>query len=295
MDDDGGMDAGLAREMWHRLEAINAVTYFAPECRDAPERLGLAGFWMGYFGCRAAPLGPVGPGVVEATFLNFHPDRVRRAIPDAWGRAEPGALVAARAEAAGSALRRLLGGFDAERLAQEVLGPLARAVERAPSAGRPLFAANRDVDDADDGVARLWQAATTLREHRGDGHVALLTAAGLDGCEAHALVASCEGTPPELYLRSRGWSADDWAAAIERLATRGLVTGDGVATPVGRALRDEIERRTDELAVDAYGPLGEPGVTQLLDVLTPPARRVAASGEIMFPNPMGLPRLHFEN
>src|SRR6516165_10171203 len=106
MDDDGGMDAGLAREMWHRLEVINAVTYFAPECRDAPERLGLAGFWMGYFGCRAAPLGPVGPGVVEATFFNFHPDRVRRAIPDAWGRAEPGALVAARAEAAGSALRR---------------------------------------------------------------------------------------------------------------------------------------------------------------------------------------------
>jgi hypothetical protein len=295
MDDDVGMDARVARDLWHRLEAINAVTYFAPECRDAPERLGLAGFWMGYFGCRAAPLGLVGTGVVEATFFNFHPDRVRRAIPEAWDRAEPAAIIAARADAAATALRRLLGGSDAERLAQEVLGPLARSIERAPSAGRPLFAANCDVANPSDAVAALWQAATTLREHRGDGHVALLTAAGLDGCEAHALFASCEGTDPELYLRSRGWSADDWAAAIERLATRGLVTGDGVATPVGRDLREEIERRTDELAVDAYEQLGEPGVTRLLDALTPPASRIATSGEIMFPNPMGLPALPAEN
>ena len=42
----------------------------------------------------------------------------------------------------------------------------------------------------DDGaLARLWQAATILREHRGDGHFAALTAAGTDGCEV--LVLRC--------------------------------------------------------------------------------------------------------
>jgi len=30
------MDPAIAREMWHRLEAVNAVTYFSPECREAP-------------------------------------------------------------------------------------------------------------------------------------------------------------------------------------------------------------------------------------------------------------------
>lgn len=49
-------------------------------------------------------------------------------------------------------------------------------------------------------MAALWQVATTLREHRGDGHVALLAGAALAGCEAHILFAACEGAPVELYL-----------------------------------------------------------------------------------------------
>src|SRR5262245_29377112 len=102
------MEAAVAREVWHRLEALNAVTYFSPECRAAPEQLGLTGFWMGYFACRAAPMGPVGPAVVEATFFNFHPRRVQRAIPEAWARAEPETVLDARAVAAATALRRPL-------------------------------------------------------------------------------------------------------------------------------------------------------------------------------------------
>ena len=77
------------RRAWLALEAVHAVTYFAPESRAALADLGLRGFWMGYFAGRAAPLGPVGPGVVEATFFNFHPAMVRRAIPDAWTFASP--------------------------------------------------------------------------------------------------------------------------------------------------------------------------------------------------------------
>ena len=34
---------------------------------------------------------------------------------------------------------------------------------------------------------------TVLREHRGDGHVAALVAAGLDGCEALMLRAGMDG------------------------------------------------------------------------------------------------------
>lgn len=284
------MDPTFARALWHRLEAINAVTYFAPECREAPARLGLAGFWMGYFACRAAPLGPVGPGVVEATFYNFHPRRVRRAIPDAWARATPEAILDLRSAAAASALRRLLPDGAADELADRVVPRLAAVGEAADPAGRPLFAANRDVARHADPVADLWQLATTLREHRGDGHVALLAGAGLDGCEVHVLVAATEGTDPELFVTSRGWTADDWGAARERLAARGLVAEDGTATESGRVLRADIEQRTDELAARPYTGLAADEFDALLAALGPAATRIADAGEIAFPNPMGLPR-----
>jgi hypothetical protein len=284
------VDSTLARTAWHHLEALNAVTYFAAECREAPARLGLKGFWMGYFACRAAPLGPVGPGVVEATFYNFHPARVRRALPDAWAYATPAVVLDTRAAAAAAALRRLLPDGEAERLAAATVALLAAAVDGAEVAGRPLFAANREVPRPDDSVADLWQLATTLREHRGDGHVALLTGAGLDGCEVHVLVAACEGTDPDLFLLSRGWSRDEWGGAQERLAARGLVTVDGSVTAAGQALRGEIERRTDELAIVPYAGLGAGEVERLVGMLGPAAGRVATAGEVNYPNPMGLPR-----
>jgi hypothetical protein len=283
------VDPSLARVLWHRLETLNAVAYFSPECREAPEALGLKGFWMGYFAFRAAPMGPVPAGVIEATFANFHPGRVRRAIPDAWAITTPGAALEARAAAAGAALRRLLGDGPAEALAAAVSTALATAVDAADPLGRPLFAANRDVARPPDPVGAMWQLATTLREHRGDAHVALLAAAGLDGCEAHVVFAADEGHPAEMYQQSRGWSADDWAAAVARLAARGVLDGDGRLTEAGAATRAHVERRTDELAIAPYETLGDAGVAELLAHLAPAAERVAASGEIRYPNPMNLP------
>ncbi len=283
------MDPALARSLWHHLETVNAVTYFSPECREAPARLGLKGFWMGYVACRAAPLGPVAPGLVEAAFFSFHRDRVRRALPDAWSLAHPDDVVAARANSAAAALRRLLGGDAAEQLARQVLPTARDAIARADPGGRILFAANRDVVASGDPVAELWQATTTLREHRGDGHVALLVAAGLDGCEAHALVVASEGGSPELYRQSRGWSEADWQEARVRLVDRGLLTGDGDATGPGRPLRADLERRTDQLAARPYAALGPERVAELIEALGPARRRITAAGEIAFPNPMGLP------
>jgi hypothetical protein len=81
--------SGIAREMWRALETLHMTVYFAPEPRDAYRRAGLRGGWMGYFASRSAAMGPVPAEVVMATFYNFHPRMVRRAIPDAWGFAPP--------------------------------------------------------------------------------------------------------------------------------------------------------------------------------------------------------------
>ena len=75
--------------MWWATEPYHAVVYFAPETRDVCTAIGLKGFWMGYFAGRAAPMGPVTPAVVHATFFNFAPGMVARAIPDAWAIAAP--------------------------------------------------------------------------------------------------------------------------------------------------------------------------------------------------------------
>lgn len=278
-----------ARTLWWLLEHLHAVTYFDPGCREAASQAGLRGFWMGYFGCRAAPMGAVGPGLVEAAFFNFSPAMVRRAIPDAWGFCAPAALVEVRRRAAAAALRRLVPGVEA--VADAARSLLDAAVRDAPGSGRPLFCANRDLPAAGDAVERLWQAATTLREHRGDGHVAALTAAGLSGCEPHLLAAGAEPAKAEVIRESRGWSPEAWADAAHRLRRRGLLDDSGARTDEGHALLAEVERVTDTLAAAAYDGIGVAGVAELTALLAEPSRAVSASGAVPYPNPIGLPPL----
>lgn len=285
------MEPGRSRSLWHLLEPIHAVTYFAPESRDAASSLGLVGFWMGYFAFRSAPMGRIGSELVGATFFNFHPDRVRRAIPAAWSHAAPPSIIEARSTAAAATLRRLLGDRTAETLARRVVPRLDQALADLPGAGRPLFSANRGlgVSSSNDPVGSLWQAATTVREHRGDGHVAALLTSGLDGCTAHVLLAAERGLDPELFLQSRGWTKTDWDHGVNRLAARGLLDPDGTITTAGRELRAAVEGHTDELSASLTRSLGEKWTSQLRDDLTPAVAGVIGSGSIPFPNPMGLP------
>lgn len=166
----------LARRLFDRFEPVHAPTYFAPEARTALDDLGFRGFWMGYFAARSAPLSQVAPEVVAATFYNFSPPRITNALPAAWEIASPQTALQTREAAAAAALRRY--GVDDEnaRVAAELAG---RAARSAPLDGRPLFAANRALPWPTDPVAALWHATTLLREHRGDGHVAVLVERGV--------------------------------------------------------------------------------------------------------------------
>jgi hypothetical protein len=245
---------------------------------------------MGYFGFRAAPLGAVGAGAVEAVFANFAPRRVRRAVPDAWSFATPADCVEARRTSAVAALERVAGP-QLEATAPVVVDRLAAIVEAADHLGRPLFAANRDLGLPDDPAGALWQLATSLREQRGDGHVATQAAAGLDPVEMHLIYALGSGFPGEVLQQSRDWTDDEWAAGVERLVARGLLLDAFAATEAGHALHRHIEDTTDELAMRSLvGGLGDAdAVLALADDLTPLAQAVSASGVLPFPNPIGLP------
>ena len=259
--------------------------------RDA----GLRGFWMGYFAARFAPLGRVGPGPVHAACFNFAPMMVARAVPACWDLVAPGTLCRVRAIAAAEALSELCR-VEARSALVGALGPLRHAVERADVVGRPLAAPNRSLWPAiapalgTGGLGEAWQACTTLREHRGDGHVAALLAAGLRGIEAHLLAAGTKGIPPEVLRDNRGWSEAEWDEAAAGLTARGLLHGDGRATDSGRTLHAEIEDRTDRLAEHAFAELSGGALADLHGALLACAADVVASGVLPYPNPIGVPR-----
>lgn len=278
-----------ARRMWPAFETYHAHVYFVPEAAEAYRNVGLKGGWMGYFASRSAALGAASPELVTAIFFNFHPTMVARALPDAWALASPADVRAARLQTVDVALRRLIPehvGSPAEAEAAE----LAReATEATALSGRPLFAALRSLPWPDEPHLVLWHACTMLREHRGDGHVAALTAAGLDGCEAHVTVAATGAVPRETLQANRKWSDEEWTEAEARLKDRGWLDPAGALTDLGRAGRDDVEAHTDDAAEAPWRALGPERTERLLELLTPMARAINAAGGVPVPNPVGVP------
>jgi len=275
--------------MWPAFETYHAHIYFVPEAAEAYRRLGLKGGWMGYFASRAAALGAASAELVTAVFFNFHPAMVARALPDAWELAPPEDVVAARLETADVALRRLIPDHIGSPAEAEAAALAREAVEAPALSGRPLFAALRSLPWPDQPHLVLWHACTLLREHRGDGHVASLTAAGLDGCEAHVTLVATGSVPRDTLQSNRKWSDEEWKAAEDRLRARGWLDAAGRLTDAGRAGRAEVEARTDKLAEEPWRALGPERTERLLELLTPMARAINAAGGVPVPNPVGVP------
>lgn len=91
------IELSRVRQLWHLLEPLHAVVYFAPEAFEEASRLGIkSGRWPSYFAWRAAPLGAVGCEQVRSAFYSFSPDTVREHIPSIWNAADPQTVLAAR-------------------------------------------------------------------------------------------------------------------------------------------------------------------------------------------------------
>lgn len=283
------MDISSTRRLWIVGETIHALLYFAAEVDQALRAAGARGFWDGYFAARAAPLGAVDEPVVTATFYNFHPSMVARSIPSAWERMPPHVALHARLTGIDHALAALPEAGAALAAAGAARSTLLAAVEAADRAGRPLFAANAALPVPDTPHLAVWQALTSLREHRGDGHNASLLAEGIDGCQAHVLAGAAGGAPRAVIQPTRGWSDDDWHTAVDGLVARGIVGPDGSITDAGRALHAHVEDTTDRLALAPWQHLGDAGVETAIAALHPLASIIDRAAVIRQPNPMGLP------
>jgi hypothetical protein len=265
-----------ARAAHRVLEPIHTLVYFVPEAAERYAEAGVTGGMRGYFASRSAPLGVVAPEVVIATFYNFAPAMVRKAIPAVWDNATPQAILDARLAAADAAMRRLLGDIvDSDELAEAAA--LAReATTAAGIVGHPLYAAHAALPWPEPPHLQLWHAATLLREHRGDGHIAALVLAGLSGGEAVVTYLATGKSMPEDLLRStRGYAEDEWAALKQQLRDKGIFADEGDSfTAAGQQQRDEIEARTDAAAAAPYDLLGPDRTERLVELVRPWARSI---------------------
>lgn len=261
-----------ARRAWSGLESLHVVGYFADETRDQYVALGLHPR-LSYFAARVAAMGPVGPEVSEATFYVFAPWLHRKALPAAWDLTTPERLVQARRDGTAEALGRILGRPDVS----EALGIARRVTEGLTAPGRPLYAAHAGLGWPDDDVLALWHAATLVREHRGDGHVAVLTASGIGPVEATVLDGLWSGRTTFLH-RTRGWSEEEFAEATASLVRRGWVTDDDALTEAGRTARLDLERRTDEAGLAGWEHVGLEQTERLAVLLAPLRQLVVGSG-----------------
>ncbi|MFJ9080363.1 hypothetical protein ACIRO3_34785 [Streptomyces sp. NPDC102278] len=280
---------GTIRQLWQLLEPVHATLYYAPEAFEQAAALGYATDerWPSYFAYRAAPLGPVGPHVVNALFYSLSPRMVERHTATAWRTASVERVLEARSAGVDRALRKLLGDRIGSPDLREAAELARRAAESADTAGRPMAAANAALPWPEEPHLMLWQAATILREHRGDGHVVALQAHDIGPTEALVSHAAA-GAAPEEVFSSRQWTDEEWSAARERLARRGLLEADGRITEGGLRVRTSIEKLTDELAAAPWRALTVAETARLAELLVPPVLDIVGAGLLPTQSTLGI-------
>ncbi|MFJ5293637.1 hypothetical protein [Streptomyces sp. NPDC088348] len=268
------------RRCHHSVNPLHSTLYFSPDLSEQLVGVGIDDASAAYFAARGAAMGAVGPGTIAATFYNFNPGLIARHVPAVWETASPRTVLDARLRAADATLRRLLG---EEAVTSDAMAEAARLALRAAEActrhARPLYAAHADLPVPEQPHLAFWHAATLLREHRGDGHLAVLLTAGLDPLEALVShTATGKGMAPRWILATRGWQRTDWDAAVERLRGRGLLDADGGLTDAGTQLRQDVESDTDRLDLAPYEHLGAEGVERLTGLARGFLATAAAAG-----------------
>jgi hypothetical protein len=189
-----------------------------------------------------------------------------------WDVAGPERVLEARTHAARDAMRRIM---PEDAGAARASALLRRIVDACRPEGRPLAAAHASLPWPDDDATALWHAATVLREHRGDGHNAVLVAHGVSPAEALVLDGAYNTLKTEKYFAFRRFREDELQSARDALRARAFLSEDGTITDGGGKFREMIEMETDRLATPPYSALTEAEREELGELLTPIAESMA--------------------
>lgn len=278
------MSTDVSRALAAALEPVTGQVYFSPECHSNYERLGFSpsrGEFNGvmapdgpaYFTSRGSVMGQVPGEVVAAAFAVFNPAVVVPAVTHGWSLTDATTICAARDNGGTAQLVRVLGESpDGAASARDLL---RRAVEPLRPEGRPLYSGLRSQDIPETLVGEVWRLGDMLREYRGDSHTAAWISAGFDACEIGIVSELYWGLPLKSYSRTRGWTDDDYAVALERLERDRLVA-DGALTALGREQRENVEIATDRQMRPVVTALGD-SIGDLVAILRPWGAAVRAA------------------
>lgn len=267
-----------ARALARVAEPFHAITYYSPEMADLRD-VGYKGWWHAYFGYRPAPMGAVGAGVVTATFYNFAPRMVARAVPGVWAVNSPEQALAIRRERVDAALARIFADDGFSRVLADGAELVRTAGAGCDLGARPLTAAHVDLDWPTEAASVLWHGCTLLREHRGESHNLALVVAEVGPVASHVLMAGRGHGNQATIQAIRGWTDEEWATAVAELVERGWATADGALTEAGSAARLAIEAHTDELSAGPVRALGG-DLDRLLAALRTLVDHLVATGEV---------------
>ena len=257
------------RRLGRTVEPIHTVAYYSPEIYGFNDD-GFKGWWHAYFAYRSAPMGTVSAPAVTAVFYNFAPRMVERAMSTCWDIMAPDAVRARQLELTTAAMLRALGDYPHPDDISGAAAALRSFADRLPIGARPLYAAwagepwpgggtagqaSTAGGDAGGDVMDLWHGCTLLREFRFDGHNIALAAGDLDPVECHVMMTTGGHGNGATIQKIRGWNADEWDAACQRLIDRGWINPDGEQTPEGNAARRAVEHDTDRLSSAAADAL----------------------------------------
>ena len=272
-----------ARALGGALEPFVGQVYFSRECHQNYAALGFQpspGEMNGvalpegvaYFTSRGSLMGQVPGELVAAAFAVFNPIVVIPSVTAGWQVTDATTICAARRNGAIAQLERIIGAKPGG--VANIRPILERAVSVLRPEGRPLYAGTLSQQVPDSDLGACWHFGDMLREYRGDSHTAAWIAAGLDATEIGLLTELFWGLPLKSYSRTRGWSEDDYTAAIDRLTSRGLIA-DGAFTAKGRELRESVEVRTDDQMRGVLAIIGD-DFARLVEVLGTWSRAVQA-------------------
>ncbi len=192
-----------ARRLRDAVEPIATQGWWSRPAGEGLTALGVD-FFPGYVWGRAAALGTPTAAVVAATFGVFEPGMIAAAYEAGLASATRDDILAARSAGGAASVDAIAGADECAAIAD----PLLRALDGLDGLGRPLFSALRSLPVPSSPGGRLWRAAELVREHRGDGHLAALVAAGLDAVEANVLTERWLGFGLGEYSATRGFGTE---------------------------------------------------------------------------------------
>ncbi|MFN2187962.1 MAG: MarR family winged helix-turn-helix transcriptional regulator, partial [Candidatus Promineifilaceae bacterium] len=171
-----------------------------------------------------------------------------------------------------------------------LLGRLLKAVAKGSEpASKPYLTNSRWTDPGKSAPpsVRIDQFATDLYRFRDDAHIAAWKSYGVSGqvWETLTYVWRDEAnTAEELAerLSFRGYSTEDYEAALEKLIIKGWiesVDGKYCVTPAGRRIREEAEEKTDALYFASWSKLSKSERRRLKKLITRLNKKLETLGQ----------------